>query len=246
MVILNFMIIALITFAAALVQCTSGFGFGMVFMAVIPAIGLIDYKECAVISIIASMVLQFFAIIRLWRHINWKQVLLPVIPAFICGAIGVHVMVGLPQQTIDLILGIFLWALAAYMIFIAPRIVLSRNAATGLTAGAVSGIMGGLFAISGAPIAAYYDAVVDEPLEYQGTIQTFFFITSINLIVNDFLNGNLTVAMGTPTIIAIIACLLGTWVGLKIMQRLSMAGVRRITYCVMLVAGLYYLAKGWL
>ena len=41
----SYIALAVIVFGAALVQSTSGFGFGIVFMAIMPLI--LPYKECA-------------------------------------------------------------------------------------------------------------------------------------------------------------------------------------------------------
>lgn len=93
-------------------------------------------------------------------------------------------------------------------------------------------------------MVAYYDSVIDDPVTYQATIQTFFFLTSIAMVTEDILCIHLSSKIGILAFFGIIGCLVGTFVGTKILQRISMKTVRKIAYIVMLLAGTYNLAKG--
>ena len=45
-------------------------------------------------------------------------------------------------------------------------------------------------------MVAYYDSVIDDPVTYQATIQTFFFLTSIAMVTEDTLCIHLSSKIG--------------------------------------------------
>ena len=239
---MSIVFIACIAFCAALIQTTGGFGFGSLFVPLVSL--LLPYKYATMISVLTCMFLQITIIIRYFNKIKWNIIIFPALASFITSSIGVHLMVGFSSKFMAILLGIFLWILAIYLIFIAPKIHLKKNFLTEVGVGCLSGLSGGLFAVGGPPMVAYYDSVIDEPIIYQATIQTFFFLTSIVLLINDFLCTKFTADLVPISAFSIIGCLVGTFIGNKILQRISMNTVRKIAYTVMLLAGTYNLIKG--
>lgn len=231
----------LTAFSAAIIQSTSGFGFGIIFMAVMTL--FFPYKYCTVLSITTSFFMQTYTIIRLRHYINWRLVLYPAITSVIMSGIGIHVMIKLPTQLTSLLLGTFLWILGIYLIFIAPHVKLPHNRRIGLLMGALGGFMDGVFAIGGPPMVAYYDAVIDQPLSYQATIQTYFWIVGLNVLINNLICHNLTLHLVPLIALSVTGCLLGTLCGVHLLQKISMSAVRRLAYLVMLGAGTYNLIK---
>lgn len=236
------LLLFLTVIAAALVQSTSGFGFGIVFMAIVPL--FLPYSMSTVLSVFTCLFLQITIIIRLRKHIQWQLVIIPSIVAVIASNLGVKVMVDLPEKMMALILGIFLWILALYMIFIAPHIHLKKNIVTEVGAGALSGFMTGMFAIGGPPMVAYYDSLFEDKLAYQSTIQVYFFVNSIGTLIANIMSGNLTTALIPNMMVSVTAVIVGTMIGVRILDKISMQTVRRLAYIVMLMAGTYQLCRG--
>lgn len=238
----HLLIMMVVVFLAAIVQSTSGFGFGIVCMAVLPII--IPYKQATVLVLITCLFLQVITIIRLRKFIHWRLILLPAIGAIVCGSFSVRLMLGLSEQVMHIILGAFLWILALYLMLIAPKVHLkSHNPFIGLLAGSIGGFMDGMFTIGGPPMVAYFDSVVEEPRVYQASLQTYFFLTTFNVIINNIVCGNFTTKLVEPAIFTLTACFIGTMVGMKILDKISMKVVRKIAYCVMMVAGTYNLIQ---
>ena len=156
--ILSYLMLAIIVFIAALVQSTSGFGFGIIFMAIMPLI--LPYKECNVLTLATVLCLQVYTVIKFRQHINYRMVIVPAIAALIFGSIGVHLMISMSGTAMNFVLGIFLWGLAFYLIFLASRVHLKKNPITGFFAGSFGGFMDGMFAIGGPPMVAYFDSVM--------------------------------------------------------------------------------------
>ena len=177
--------ITLIGFCAAIIQTTGGFGFGSLFVPLVSMI--VAYRYATFISIITCMFLQISIIIKYFKKIQWQLIIAPAIISFFTSYLGIHLMVGFSSKTMAVLLGIFLWILAIYLILIAPKVRLKKNIWAELGVGAVSGFTGGMFAVGGPPMVAYYDSVIDDPVTYQATIQTFFFLTSIAMVTEDIL-----------------------------------------------------------
>lgn len=238
---MTYLLLGIVVFIAAIIQSTSGFGFGIFSMALLPL--FLPYKEANILTLITVFCLQLFTIIKFRKHINFKLVITPGIAAIIFGSIGVHLMLNLSSAVMDLILGIFLCSLAFYMIFIANRIHLKKSIFNGFLAGSFGGFMDGMFAIGGPPMVAYFDSIIKSPIEYQATLQLYFLITTVNVILNNIFCGNLTSSLIAPLSISIICCLVATSIGIHFTQKISMKIVRRLAYTVMIFAGIYHFIK---
>lgn len=241
---MSFILLGIVVFIAAIIQSTSGFGFGIFSMALLPL--FLPYKEANVLTLATVLCLQVYTIIKFRKHINLKMVFVPGIAAIIFGSIGVHLMISLKPRIMDFILGFFLWGLAFYMIFLASRIRLKKSPITGFFAGSFGGFMDGMFAIGGPPMVAYFDSVMEDPVEYQATLQFYFMVTTLNVIINNILCGNFNAKLIPPLSVSIVCCLVATTIGMHFTQKISMKVVRRLAYTVMVLAGAYHFVKGFI
>lgn len=81
-------------------------------------------------------------------------------------------------------------------------------------------------------------------LNIKQQLRFFFFFTCIILFINNILYVKLTSHLLLLAFMAIGGCLIGTYVGTKILQKISMKIVRRFAYIIMLIAGIFNLIKG--
>lgn len=239
---IHLLLLMLVIFCAALVQSTSGFGFGIVSVAMLPV--FMPYKEVVPLVLLTCLFLQVLTVVRLRNYIDWKLILLPALGAILCGSISVRLMLNIPEKLMYFILGLFLWLLALYLVFIAPKVKLkSHNPWLGFIAGSIGGFMDGMFTIGGPPMVAYFDSIVEKPKVYQASLQMYFILTTVNVLINNILCGNFTSRLLLPACFTLIACFLGTMVGMRILNRISMNTVRKLAYLVMMGAGTYNLWK---
>lgn len=239
---ITYLILIGVIFVAAIVQELSGFGFGTLAMAILPI--FLAYKTCNMLVLSASLLIEIYTIIKLFKYIQWKLVIIPTFVSVIISILGTHLMLGLSTKTLSIIMACFLWIMAGYLSLIAPKLKVSANLFTGLIAGGLGGFMQSMFAAGGPPIVAYYNSIIDNPLTYQATVQTYFITTTLTILITDFSKGYLTGNLVFPGIICMISCLLGTIVGMRLLHKISMKTVRKAAYIVMLLAGCYMLYKG--
>ncbi|URW86897.1 sulfite exporter TauE/SafE family protein [Blautia wexlerae] len=109
---------------------------------------------------------DFFMVIyiavKLWKFIDWKLLLPPVIMATVTSLLGVNTLMALDEAVLSKIMGTVLLVLAVYFIFFSSKVHLKAGLVSGLAAGAVSGFCGGLFNIGGPPMVAYFLSVTDD------------------------------------------------------------------------------------
>ena len=136
---ITYLILIGVIFVAAIVQELSGFGFGTLAMAILPI--FLAYKTCNMLVLSASLLIEIYTIIKLFKYIQWKLVIIPTFVSVIISILGTHLMLGLSTKTLSIIMACFLWIMAGYLSLIAPKLKVSANLFTGLIAGAGNGIV---------------------------------------------------------------------------------------------------------
>ena len=113
------------------------------------------------------------------RHINWKLLWWPLVANSVFSLAGIWFQDAGTETLLRRILGITLVVLSIYFIFFSSRLVIRANLWTGLAAGAISGVCGGLMSIGGPPMVAYYLAATRSKEEYAATLQTYFIFSTV-------------------------------------------------------------------
>lgn len=229
--------VALIAFAGSLIQSAGGFGYAIICMTFWT--GLMPFVSASILELVTAFFMVIYIALRLWRHIDLKLLLPPVVVSLAFSMLGVNTLMSLSDALLQKILGIALLALAAYFILLAPRIRLRPTVINGLMAGVISGFCGGLFNIGGPPIVAYYLSVTEDKNKYSATLQAYFALTTTGIFVIHLVKGNVGAELMSPLLAALVGMSLGTLVGFSIFKRLQMRSIKRLIYLFMMVAGVY-------
>ena len=121
------------------------------------------YGPCScLLEAIAAFFMVIYIAVRLWKFIDWKLLLPPVIMATVTSFLGVNTLMALDEDVLSKIMGTVLLILAVYFIFFSSKVHLKASLVSGLVAGAISGFCGGLFNIGGPPMVAYFLSVTDD------------------------------------------------------------------------------------
>ena len=121
--------------------------------------------------------------------------------------------------------------------FVSGRIHLPPRVDVQAGMGALSGLMGGLFAMQGPPAVIYFLGCADGKDEYIALTQWYFLIG--NAAMSLFRAGN---GLVTPTVLrmwcfALPGVFLGLWLGKKVYARLRAERLRKVVYAFLAVAG---------
>lgn len=235
-------LLALISCGGAIVQGTTGFGFGIFVMIFFPL--LMPYLSALGISTLAGMGGNVVMCVRYWKKVRFRYVWLPFImdSIFVTGA--TWLVMQFSSETLKPVLGGALMCLSVYFLFFAKRIRLRPRPLTACTAGALAGTIGGIFGMGGPPVVLYFLAVCDDKEEYLGTIQFFFLLTSVYSTLMRIVMGAFTLELVIPLLWAYGGVLVGSLAAAKLVKRISVDLLRKLVYGFIGLAGLWLLITG--
>jgi uncharacterized membrane protein YfcA len=234
--ILRFVLVAIITLIASYIQGATGFGFGIFAMIFLPRI--LAYTEANVFSSILSSLSSLFIAILMLRKIHWKNIIFPLIGCLASTYIAVSFIKTQSSQTLTLLLGIALFILSMYFFFFTDKIKIKPTWYAGLTAGVVSGIMSGMFAIGGPPVVIYFMQSEEDSEQYVATISTYFVLSGIISVGTKAAAGFITTSVWIALAVGMLGMLLGSLVGKWTRDRINPKMVKKIVYGFMAISGI--------
>jgi len=239
---MEYLYVTLIALGGSFIQASSGFGYAAFCMALWPLV--IPFRQAVALEVITALFMVAYLTFKLRKHINFRLMLYPLLSTVVFSTLGVFTLMTGAETFLRRILGGALILLSVYFIFINGRIRVKPNRFNGLLAGGLSGLLGGLFAIGGPPIVIYLMSVTDDKMEYNATLQCYFFISSLYILFLHLVMGNVTGATVGYGGVALLGVLVGTAAGLYLFQKLPMQTIRKMVSGFMAAAGLYLAING--
>jgi uncharacterized membrane protein YfcA len=225
-----------IMMAASLVQTASGFGYGIIAMAVLPH--MLPYAQATALSSLASTVMSSTVAWQNRKYIRFKVMLPALVTNIIVSSLVITFFVGKVDSILQKMLGALLIALSFYFIFVSNKLKIKPTFMNGLIAGSIGGVGAGLFAIGGPPTIVYLLSALDTKEEYRACISLHFAISGVTMGITRALNGIITLRVLQYLVIALIALFVGIWLGNKIFRRINDRTLRSIVYLFMIISGL--------
>jgi uncharacterized membrane protein YfcA len=208
----------LVMMAASLVQTASGFGYGIIAMAVLPH--MLPYAQATALSSLAATIMSSTIAWQNRQYIRFKIMLPALVTNIIVSSLMIILFVGKVDAILEKMLGVL------------PTV---RN---GLVAGSIGGIGAGLFGIGGPPTIVYLLSALDTKEEYRACISLHFAISGVTMAITRVFNGIITLQVLEYLVLALIALFVGVWLGNKIFRRLDDKSLRNIVYIFMVISGL--------
>lgn len=231
--------IVLLTVGASFVQRTTGFGFGIFIMTVLPYL-MPSYGEATTLSGLLALTTSTIIVTRMWKFIVWKRVI-PILAAFIVvSAAAICMLSKIEGRTMRMILGAVLILTSLYFSFFKEKIkkYIRPNPVCQVGAGALSGIMGGLFGMQGPPAVLYFISTEPDKNHYMGSLQMYFVMGNIMMTAVRAFNGFLTPAVGINYAYALIGIVLGNLAGSWAFKRIPNRLFTHIVYAYIGISGL--------
>lgn len=204
--------IILLTIGASFVQRTTGFGFGIFIMTLLPLL-MPSYGEATTLSGLLALTTSAIISLRMRRYVTWKR-LIPILLTFIAvSAASICMLERIHDNTLRKILGIVLIITSLYFIFFNGRIRIGTSLPCQIGAGTLSGIMGGLFGMQGPPAVLYFISSEPDKNHYLAMAQMYFLIGNAMMTIVRASNGFLTATVGKGYLFSIAGVLAGTMLG---------------------------------
>lgn len=208
----NIIYIFLLTMGGSFVQRTTGFGFGIFIMTLLPFL-MPSYGEATALSGLLALTTSVIISIRMRRYITWKR-LIPILLTFIAiSSAAICILTRIQEGVLRKILGIVLIIVALYFSFFSRKIKLKSTLPYQVGAGALSGIMGGFFGMQGPPAVLYFISSEPDKNHYMAMAQTYFLLGNIMMTAVRASQGFLTAVVFRNYFFCIAAVLAGTFIG---------------------------------
>lgn len=229
--------IFLLTIGASFVQRTTGFGFGIFIMTLLPFL-MPSYGEATALSGLLALTTSAMISFRMRKYITWKR-LMPILLTFIAiSAAAICMLTRMQDELLRRFLGIILMITALYFAFFSKRIKLKTTLPYQIGAGTISGIMGGFFGMQGPPAVLYFISSEPDKNHYMAMAQTYFLIGNAMMTIVRASNGFVTAAVGRCYILCLAAVLIGTVLGSWVFKHIPGRIFPYVVYSYIGISGL--------
>ena len=218
--------ILLAAFAGSFVQSASGFGYAIVVMSILPL--FIPFQAASIVEVLSALAMVLWIAVKYRRHINWKLLWWPLVANSVFSLAGIWFQDAGTETLLRRILGVTLVVLSIYFIFFSSRLTIRAN----------------LWSIGGPPMVAYYLAATRSKEEYAATLQTYFIFSTVYIFAAHVVMGHVTGQILTWSALALVGLAAGTFCGLKLFDRLSAEGLKKVVCGFMAVVGCYLVITG--
>ncbi len=238
----NILEIFLLATGASFVQRTTGFGFGIFIMTLLPFL-MPSYGQATALSGLLAFTTSLIAAIKYRKYITWKR-LIPILSIFlITSTFAICLLKDLQDVTIRIILGFILIFVSLYFSFLNKRIKFKTTLPYQIGAGSVSGLMGGFFGMHGPPAVLYFISAEADKHHYMGMIQTYFVITNAMMTIVRGYNGFVTETVGKCYIFCLAAVAIGSTLGAYAFSRIPGKTFPYVVYGYIGISGVIILCS---
>ena len=243
--IITFLLVIVCCFISALVQRVSGFGLATLLMPLL--LLFLAFSDALIIVGVVSCIGSIILMAAQFRHIQWKALIIPLIPYIVVSLVITKLMAGSNIENLKKWLGLFLLVLGIYLIISARQAAKQKKTTDaqkgslpiGLGVGAVTGVINPLFNVAGPPMAIYFLRVCRDNLAYLATMQVFLAFISAYTTVIRAVNGMFSVHVIPPILLGMIGIVAGFAIGGKIFGRLNAEKLKYVVYTVVACSGLW-------
>ena len=204
--------IFLLSIGASFVQRTTGFGFGIFIMTMLPFF-LPTYGEATTLSGLLAITTSAVIVWRMRSYVTWKR-LWPILLTFI---------------------------ISIYFALFSQKIKLPTTKRVQVGAGTFSGLMGGFFGMQGPPAVLYFIQSEPSKEHYMAMTQTYFLIGNVMMTFVRAYNGFFTTTVLTDYCFGLGGVIIGTTLGAYVFKRIPNRIFRYIVYAYIAISGVIIL-----
>ena len=239
---MGLVLVAAVTLVCGTIQSMVGFGYNILFMAVIPF--FIPYNEALLVCFFGALLGCTINLIPRLKKVQVKYIIPAIISYFAAAGAAAYVAALVDVSVLRRGLGALLVILAVYFIFFSSKVKIKGNTRNGIIAGLLSGAGGGAFAINGPPMGVYMLSVLDDKEEYMATTQAYFIAAGIYTIAVKLITADASVITLSHAAVVVLATAAGVLAGIKIYDKLNEKAVKMCVYVFMGLSGLWILIGG--
>lgn len=223
---------------AGFVQGLSGFGFGLVAMAILPA--LLDFHTASLVVVLFTVPVSLTSLAPLRRHCNWRLGW-TLWAGMMCGIpVGLYLMVHAPAPLLIRALGAILIGLSIQELALPRRVVPFSNA-MGFPMGLVGGVMGGAFNMGGPPAVAYLYSRPWPKEQIVAILQVAFVLSAFTRLAVMGGTGMFTAPVLRLGLWSAVPVVAAVFFGSRLLRRIPQTHLRRGVFIFLGLMGARYL-----
>lgn len=225
----------LIFLLAGFTQGISGFGAGLVGMPLLTM--LLGIKAAVPLSMLNGLLITGFLSLQLKRHLDWQKILpllLGCLPGIVLGA---ALLKSVNADLLQLGLGGFITAYAAYSLGSPPRVTII-SPRWGYLAGFLTGTISSVFSAGGPPAVIYVSLTGWAKDEIKATLSVFFFVSGIVTAMGHAASGLTTLTTLQQMLTSGPTTLVGVLLGTLLSRRIRQQTYVRIMLWLLILMGL--------
>jgi len=232
---LTLMVTLVAIFAGSFAAGLAGFAFSATAGAIL--FHWVAPVEAVPLLLVCSITTQLFSVASLWRTMQWRQCL-PYLAGGLVGIpVGARLLENFNSHTFAAGFGLFLICYSTYMLLRPNLAFRAGSRFAEVAAGFAGGITGGATAFPGAIPTIWCNIRGLSKVEQRGIVQPFILLMQIATLVYFSKMGILASGMWTSYIWCLPAVIGGTWLGLKLFNRVDDVRFRRLILLFLLVSG---------
>lgn len=232
---MDYVLLALIIFAAILTQSVAGFGVALVAMPML--VTLMPPVMASTLLAITSLPMQVIILWR-YRHALRARSLWRLMVSSVAGIpLGVYALANLDQHTILTALGLVLIAYSLYSL-IEWKLPTLNAPAWGFGFGFFAGFLSGAFNTGGPPLVIYGQCRGWKPDQFKANMQILLMVNATSVVIAHLAAGHLTSDVLNNYVVTLPMVFIATAVGFRISERINAALFRRMVLILLLVIGI--------
>ncbi len=226
---------------AAFISGLSGFGYGIIAMAVLPLfIGLLAAN---VVVSMSGLLMFILLTVPLRKDIQWRALLYLSIGMAAGVPIGVYGLVALNENLLLLLLGLIILFYVLYSSFLSQRWHLKLNLRYAFPAGFLGGLIAGALSSGGPPVIIFCSAMGWNKRQFKATIQSFLILVIVYKLVLFVITGVITRELWVMSLLYSPIAIGATLVGMMVFKYLRDRTFRWIVLGVLFVMAVILIGK---
>lgn len=224
-----------VLFVANVIQAITGFA-GTV-LAMPPSIYLLGMDNAKVVLNVMALLSGLMIAVMSYHHMNKKEVI-KICVCMVAGmTIGIQICKTVPSEQILLIIyGVIILLIAGKNLLCHGQRTLPK--ALLLVILLLAGVIHGMFVSGGALLVVYAAQVLKEKEEFRATLAPVWVVLNSILLVSQVRQGVFTEGNIRLILISIIPLFMATWLGKKLVKKVSQKVFLNLMYVLLLVSGL--------
>ncbi|MCA1754595.1 MAG: sulfite exporter TauE/SafE family protein [Spirochaeta sp.] len=238
----SLIIVVVILFIAELVRSSIGFGNALVAMPLLVLV--IDLRLATPLVALVSMTAAMVILGSSLQDVRFSDAWRLNLGALAGVPLGVLILNNVPQQLGVGIIALLIIGYGGYSLM-RPNLPHLRVSWPAFGVGAIAGMIGAAFNISGPPVVVYAGLRRWSPKDSRATLQSFFVPTGILVIAGHGLTGLWSTELLQLFLLSLPGVLLATVVGRRVNHRVSYRSFQRVINLFLIAMGFFMLARLW-